>query len=181
MLINKAETALVNSPPRRWLQRYYETRCCCGSAAGAPGGAGAGLRVRIAVALPGADDNGGCIQRSHHRLVSGLKLTPPSVESRISSPVTTTTRSPVPAADAAIACGAAVAPRRCHVSPVLVLTITVPSGVIPATVVGSAQPASTMGGAPGVGVQVRPVSVERSSPVSVVARVTVPSGDAARA
>src|SRR5690606_5146321 len=24
MLMNRAETALVNSPPRRWLQRYYE-------------------------------------------------------------------------------------------------------------------------------------------------------------
>ncbi len=26
MLMNKAETALVNSPPRRWLQRFYETQ-----------------------------------------------------------------------------------------------------------------------------------------------------------
>lgn len=26
MLMNTVETALVNSPPRRWLQRYYETR-----------------------------------------------------------------------------------------------------------------------------------------------------------
>lgn len=25
MLMNRIETALVNSPPRRWLQRYYET------------------------------------------------------------------------------------------------------------------------------------------------------------
>lgn len=25
MLMNKVETALVNSPPRRWLQRFYET------------------------------------------------------------------------------------------------------------------------------------------------------------
>ena len=26
MLMNRAETVLVNSPPRRWLQRFYETR-----------------------------------------------------------------------------------------------------------------------------------------------------------
>ncbi|MFC4004062.1 class I SAM-dependent methyltransferase [Prauserella oleivorans] len=26
MLMNKAETALVNSPPRRWLQRFYEAQ-----------------------------------------------------------------------------------------------------------------------------------------------------------
>ena len=26
MLMNKAETVLVNSPPRRWLQRFYETQ-----------------------------------------------------------------------------------------------------------------------------------------------------------
>ncbi|SFP05750.1 Methyltransferase domain-containing protein [Amycolatopsis arida] len=26
MLMNKVETALVNSPPRRWLQRFYETQ-----------------------------------------------------------------------------------------------------------------------------------------------------------
>lgn len=24
MLMNRAETSLVNSPPRRWLQRFYE-------------------------------------------------------------------------------------------------------------------------------------------------------------
>jgi len=24
MLMNRAETALINSPPRRWLQRWYE-------------------------------------------------------------------------------------------------------------------------------------------------------------
>ncbi|WP_243795048.1 hypothetical protein [Saccharopolyspora gloriosae] len=24
MLMNQGETALINSPPRRWLQRYYE-------------------------------------------------------------------------------------------------------------------------------------------------------------
>ncbi|WP_406690650.1 class I SAM-dependent methyltransferase [Saccharopolyspora sp. ID03-671] len=37
MLMNRVETALVNSPPRRWLQRFYEVRLLTALGARTPG------------------------------------------------------------------------------------------------------------------------------------------------
>ena len=81
MLMNRVETTLVNSPPRRWLQRWYETRALLriggrlpvgGRAAEIGCGAGYGLQLLLtqfgADRVDGVDLDPAMVARARHRL-----------------------------------------------------------------------------------------------------------------